>query len=338
MSIGGNILRWWCIYFRHTRKNSKLAYYLRGRLMLLTPRWLCRLRKQRLFRQFQRMSDNEKHLITERVNYYCNPVIPASIPADAPRIGEMTLRHRVKFNGGKMNSVYFFDSYEYSRCFPKDKQWLFFGGDCNYNFPQPVITKARLIAPNGDTNNNVLLNMNKVRHFTWIYDPFKWEEKNGMVLFRGDATGKPARQRFMQMWQEHPLCDIESTGKMALYDHLKYRYIMALEGNDVASNLKWVMSSNSVAVMPKPTCETWFMEGKLIPDYHYIEIAPDFHDLIEKIEYYESHPDEAKAIVRHAHEWVRQFQDKEREDIISLMVLDKYFQLTGQYTKCLDVK
>ena len=69
---------------------------------------------------------------------------------------------------------------------------------------------------------------------------------------------------------------------------------MALEGNDVASNLKWVMSSNSIAVMPRPTCETWFMEGKLIPNYHYIEIKPDYSDLPEKLQYYIDHPEEAK--------------------------------------------
>ena len=30
--------------------------------------------------------------------------------------------------------------------------------------------------------------------------------------------------------------------KISIYDHLKYKYVMALEGNDVASNLKWIMS------------------------------------------------------------------------------------------------
>jgi hypothetical protein len=39
--------------------------------------------------------------------------------------------------------------------------------------------------------------------------------------------------------------------KISIYDHLKYRYIMSLEGNDVASNLKWIMSSNSIAVTPR---------------------------------------------------------------------------------------
>ena len=52
--------------------------------------------------------------------------------------------------------------------------------------------------------------------------------------------------------------------------------------------------------------------------------------LTELYEYYIEHPEQAEDIIRHAHEYVRQFQDKERENLISLMVLDKYFRLSGQ--------
>ena len=52
------------------------------------------------------------------------------------------------------------------------------------------------------------------------------------------------------------------------------------------------MSSNSIAVMPKPTIETWFMESKLEGGKHYIEIAPDYHDLEAKLTYYIAHPEE----------------------------------------------
>lgn len=45
------------------------------------------------------------------------------------------------------------------------------------------------------------------------------------------------------------------------------------------------------------------------------------------MDYYTSHPDEAQAIIDHAHEYVEQFKDKKREEIISLLVLDKYFKL-----------
>ena len=92
---------------------------------------------------------------------------------------------------------------------------------------------------------------------------------------------------------------------------------MAIEGNDVASNLKWVMSSNSLAVMPRPTCETWFMEGTLIPDYHYIEVKDDFSDLEEKLNYYIAHPEKAEEIIAHAHEYVAQFRDKKTRRLVA---------------------
>ena len=104
---------------------------------------------------------------------------------------------------------------------------------------------------------------------------------------------------------------------------------MALEGNDVASNLKWVMSSNSIAVMPKPTCETWFMEGTLIPNFHYIEIKADFSDLEERLHYYNTHPAEAQRIIANAHAYVDQFRDTHRERLIALGVMDKYLRMTN---------
>lgn len=229
-----------------------------------------------------------------------------------------------------VHSAHYFDCQEYTRFFPKNLKWSMFSGDVNYTFPQPTICKSRPILAAEIPNNNILLNMNKVRHFLWIKDPFRWEEKEARILFRGDANMKPHREEFIRMWQQHPMCDIKEGGGLSLYDHLKYRYIMSLEGNDVASNLKWVMSSNSVAVMPRPKYETWYMESQLQPDYHYIEISADYRDLIDRINYYETHPEEAKAIVKHAHEWVEQFWNKEREDLISLLVLDKYFKGTRQ--------
>ena len=104
---------------------------------------------------------------------------------------------------------------------------------------------------------------------------------------------------------------------------------MAIEGNDVATNLKWIMSTNSVAVMPRPTYETWFMEGRLVPNYHYIEIRSDYSDLEERLHYYATHPEEAEAIVAHAHEYVAQFRDRRRERLVSLLVLAKYSAARG---------
>jgi RNase adaptor protein for sRNA GlmZ degradation len=90
------------------------------------------------------------------------------------------------------------------------------------------------------------------------------------------------------------------------------------------------MSSNSLAVMPRPRYETWFMEGRLIPNYHYVEIKTDYSDLADRLTYYIRHVDEALQIIENAHQYIAQFRDKKREDIISLLTLQKYFIQTGQ--------
>jgi spore maturation protein CgeB len=71
------------------------------------------------------------------------------------------------------------------------------------------------------------------------------------------------------------------------------------------------------------------MEGTLIPDYHYVEVKPDFSDLIDKMNYYIAHPDAAQAIIDHAHEYVSQFQDLRMERAVQVAVAQKYFNLTN---------
>lgn len=325
-----SIKKIWYTYIRHTRKNSHLSYFISSAIKYIYPKAILRKRLNGILDVLAKLPVSEQKYIKDRVNYYCKFTDNIPLPKDAPSLRDFTYKKKRSYVNDYVNSTYFFDTYEFTRFFPLHFRWAYITGDVDYVCPQPSITKSRPLTADYSNRNNILMNIDKVRHFTWVCDPFKWEEKECKVLFRGDARNKPRRLKFIEMWKDHPYCDLVSTGKMTLYDHLYYKYIMALEGNDVASNLKWVMSSNSIAVMPRPTCETWYMEGKLIPNYHYIEISTDYHDLIERIEYYESHPDEAKAIIKNAHEWVAQFRNKKRERLISLLVLDKYFKLTGQ--------
>jgi hypothetical protein len=118
--------------------------------------------------------------------------------------------------------------------------------------------------------------------------------------------------------------------RLTIDEHLDYKFILCLEGNDVATNLKWVMSSNSLAVMPRPRMESWFMEGLLIPDHHYVVIKDDYSDLEDRLNHFIRHRDEALRIIGNAKAHVARFLDGEREDLVSLMVLEKYLAMTGQ--------
>lgn len=102
---------------------------------------------------------------------------------------------------------------------------------------------------------------------------------------------------------DHPLCNIgcvrhkEATPEPYLRDFLTieeqlgYQFIVSVEGIDVATNLKWIMASNSLCLMRRPRFETWFMEGTMIPGYHYVELRDDFSDLPEKVAYYRDNPE-----------------------------------------------
>ena len=310
-------------------KNLKFVYYGVNMLRMLVPK---RLFQNKLSRKLVSASlRDDWDYIEQRVNYYNKLSEQIALPSTAPRLVEHKMGRQ---------KVYFFDTYQYTRWFLDSFQWGFCPGDVTYVPEYPSIVKSRPLTE--DNENSVVMKLDKIRHFIFVSDKKTFTEKKDMAIFRGKVKGKPSRRMFMEMYFNHPMCDLGDvsknttdpqewqTEKKTIREHLDYKFILALEGNDVASNLKWVMSSNSVAVMPRPTCETWFMEGSLIPNYHYIEIKPDFSDLEEQLLYYIEHTDEAQNVINNAHEYVSQFKNREREELISLWVLNKYFVMTGQ--------
>lgn len=307
-------------------KNNKLMYYVRSTFRSFVPNFFLEKEFLSLLKDWEARPD--AGYIRERVDYYNKLSSLSVLPPDTGCVGDIR----------NIGSVYYRDSYEVVRYFDKSLKIATAFGD-NTSVPKfPAICKSRPIE--GDVANAVLLNLDKVRHFIFLKDTRSFEDKFDKAIFRG-AIYQPQRIRFMEKYFGHPLVDCGDTGHsvlkeewrchpISLYDHLAYKFIVALEGNDVASNLKWIMSSNSVAVMPKPRFETWFMEGRLIPNYHYIEIRSDYTDLPEKINYYSEHPNEAKEIAQHANDWCRQFFNKKRERLIALLVMNKYFKFTCQ--------
>ena len=308
-------------------KNNRPIYYIRAIFRELFPDFLCRIQlKSRL--KSQTRFDIE--YIQKRVNYYNKLNDFGQSLQSLPKLSEFKIPKKIR--------AYYFDSYEYTRFFSKNLQAAFLPGDITYVPDFPTIVKSR---PIGDQNaNSVLLNLDKIRHFIYVTDKKPFAVKKDMLVGRGAVT-QPHRKRFLEMYFNHPLCNVGQVNhdnmgdkylveKMTIDEQLDYKFILSLEGNDVATNLKWIMSSNSLAVMPRPKYETWFMEGTLIPNYHYVSIKDDYSDLEDRLNYYIQHTDQAIEIVKNANEYVRQFRNKKREDVIALLVLDKYFRKTGQ--------
>lgn len=317
------------IQLRPRGKNSRTAYYLRyyGGIALIPEAWLL-WRRGHLLDGWKARPDAEE--ISSRVDYCCRVTRPFPLNASARSIGSLRWSH----------TNYCRDAYEVLRFFPHEWRFNAQFGDNTLTPEAPAFAKSRPIAEGAD--GCVLLNLDKVRHFTFLHDRRTFREKTDDAIFRG-AVYQANRHRFMEKWFGHSLVDCGDTGKrpdpehpewhrrpITLYEHLTHKFVVSLEGNDVASNLKWVMSSNSLALMPRPKYETWFQEGLLEAGVHYVPIRDDCSDLEEQVRWFSRHPEDAEEILRNAHAWVERFRDPERELIVSLLVAKRYFDFLDQ--------
>lgn len=323
-------------------KNNKSWYNIKKIFAYCIPNFFFRSRLQS---KLQLIDKYDRAEILERVNYYNKLSAAYSCGANIGYYKELKedtaavcREGFIKIKNFTLAKKYtpfthYMDTYKYVRYFDGNLFMSFFFGDVTQIPVVPQIVKSRPIV--ADNANSIVLNLNKLRHFIFVDDNIEFKDKKDRLIGRG-AIFQPHRIRFYEKYFGNPMCDLGHVGgdnghpdwkkdKLPISRHLIYKYILCLEGNDVASNLKWVMSSNSIAVMPRPKYETWFMEGKLIPNFHYIEIKEDYSDLEEKLMYYNEHTDEALEIIENAHAYIRQFMDSDKEDLIALMVLQKYF-------------
>lgn len=327
--------------FASLRKGISNANYFVGHFIeyALIPRWVYRHHCDGLLNS---LTEKERLFVNSRADYYNK--LHDHVPLTS---GQLVANYhfpykKISYEGKERRfAAYFFDQYEVMRYFPSYCRFRHIHGDVRDVPNEPTFVKSRPIA--GDNSNAILLKLNKRRHYHFVNDSKSFAEKKDMLVSRTTwCNARPWRRKFCEMFWNHPQCNVGKTkaepnedlpesikGYMSIDEQLDYKFIACIEGIDVATNLKWVMSSNSIAVSPPMKYETWFMEGTLIPDYHYIQVLPDYSDMIEKLNYYISHPLEAQAIINHAHEYVAQFMNHRLELAAQLIVAQKYFQKTA---------
>jgi len=304
----------------------KFFYYVKNLLLNAVPSYFFERYKKKLEAQFS----DESAVIQQRVDYYCK-LDQAALLSDTAECRALSYKLRNK-------SAYYYDLKQYLYYFPKHFKFCYYFGDKVAVESCPTIYKAR--PTDGDNRNSVLFKLDKMRHFRFIEDATPFSAKKDMAVFRGRVTQKH-RIRFMKAMFGHPLVDAGQSNPndehpewqqpfMTVEEQLKCKFLICLEGNDVASNLKWAMSSNSIVVTPRMRFETWFMEGALEPGIHFIQVEDDWSDFEEKIRYYLDNPAEAEKILHNAHQHVAQFLDSKREDWVSIKTLEKYFAICQQ--------
>ncbi len=304
-------------------KQNKIFYYIKGFSRAVFP---VGSYKNRIKILENNLSESQLSLVKERVCYY-NKIENKKIkPVNGTFVKDLKKPVTPK--------SYFFDTYEYARFFSDNFPLDFLFGDVITVPPTPSIVKSRPIF--NENENSVLLNLDKARHFVFVKEDKDFFSKKDLMIGRCTVS-QPHRYEFFNKYFGNPLVDLAQVNtaggnpdwyqpKISIEKHLDFKFILSLQGNDVATNLKWIMSSNSIAVMPKPTLETWFMEGTLEGGKHYIEIKPDYSDLEEQLKFYITNPNLCLQIIENAHQYCEKFFNKNMEDLCSLLVLEKYFE------------
>lgn len=232
-------------------------------------------------------------------------------------------------------------------------------GDLRYDMPVPVLTKSRIIS---ESTKCILLPLNHKRHWGDINSVDKFDvpfsEKTDKLVWRGATTGNflpenspkegyssrayvyssPIKNKnidvafnsivqFPEDWPLLPLLKAKTKPGLSMAEQLKCKYLLSLEGNDVASGLKWMLYSNSVVIMPAPVCESWACESFLVPYEHYVPVRYDLSNLNEVYEWCVSHPLECEEISRNGREFIKGFLDPEKESTIRHEVVSGYLSM-----------
>ncbi|MBL8803230.1 MAG: lipopolysaccharide A protein [Planctomycetes bacterium] len=313
---------------RRRHKNLRLAYFLGRVARLALPRSYWNGRRRAGLERLEQLDQAGRALLLARVEHYLLRREPFELPPEVQPLRLWSARSQRNYHH---------DLLELLRYFPPHLRAAYRFGDETDPPAIPTLVKARAIG--GDTNS-VLLKLNRVRHFTFADDRRTFEGKRPTLVWRG-RVNRPHRREFLERWFQHPLCDVGEAHHsprtpqfvkpfLGIDEQLEHRFVLSIEGHDVATNLKWILSSNSLCFMRRPRFETWFLESWLRPGEHYVELADDFSDLAEKIEHYNAHPAEAQRILANAHAFVAPFRDEAQEELVSLLVLQRYFELSGQ--------
>lgn len=266
----------------------------------------------------------------ESVHYWCKIDAPFDI-AEGVMLGDLSLSEDTR---------YVYDLYSVLResGAPRGFRFFHYFSDNTENPPEPTFVKSRPIE--GPNQNAVLLPLNALRHFTFVSDRLPFTEKKDMVVWRGAAASSPQRLEFLEKTFPVDFCDVGDSGhnrgfgrahyakyekpRLSIREQLRFKFVLSIEGVDVATNLKWIMSSNSVCVMPKPRYETWIMEGRLVPGQHYVEVADDFSDLEDKFRFYLARPELCREISANAKRYISRFFDLDRQYALAGRVVEKY--------------
>lgn len=203
------------------------------------------------------------------------------------------------------------------------------------------------------------------RHFEKLYETYAkdtiWDKKKDMAVFRGQLTG--SREGYNKTLSDEENCRNLKRCRL-VYNHakssliharltntrgrlpdvlngvtlvgkrvdmsllLQFKGIIMIEGNDVASGLKWALLSQSVVLMPPPKHTSWAMEELLEPWVHYVPLDDFATNVEERMQWILDNDAEAQKISKRATLWMEDlvFHPDAAEDdrLIQEEILGRY--------------
>jgi hypothetical protein len=259
----------------------------------------------------------------------------------------------------EINGTYYHDMTRCLSLLPHlhDSRFLFFVGDTYVPYSNPTIVKTR---PISGFENCVLMDLDHPRHFNPLsivdQNDIPYHEKKDRLVWRGATTGpgfnknqhNPRHTSRAVLVARHAntknkhldigLNELTNTVKKYQGDYysnflkpsiplsqmLSYKFHLSVEGHDVATNLKWVLYSNSVPFCPPFYVQSWILEDELVPWTHYIPVKGDYSDLDDKVEWALNHDNKCEKIAQEGRAYMEQFMDTTNESRIRKSVFETY--------------
>ncbi|KAI9754953.1 MAG: RNA helicase required for poly(A+) mRNA export [Chaenotheca gracillima] len=146
-----------------------------------------------------------------------------------------------------------------------------------------------------------------------------WTKKDPRLAWRGAILDVLSREQLVNQTRDKPWADVRildwkdeeavKRDRMEMSDHCRYKFVAQTEGWSNSGRLKHLLNCRSVVMMPPIHWREHFhpLLQSSGPDQNYVEVAPDWSDVEEKIS--ELLRDDAKA-QRIADNSVRTFRER----------------------------
>lgn len=233
-----------------------------------------------------------------------------------------------------------------------------------YNKP----SRPKLKTSNGrGVHSPIIWFLESNRHFDMLdqipYLDTPWDKKLNVAIWRGSLTGmhnfspdRPDHENCMnnarcRVIVENHKSEIIDAGlvyppdkvasvvdgvqlvrsRLSFHQLMRYKAIISIQGNDVASGLKWSLFSRSVVLMPPPTITSWAMEELLVPWVHYVPLYQNVSNVEERMRWVLQNEGEAQRIAERATLFIHDMMFHEAAEFDDKRVKEEMLKRYRQY-------